>query len=122
MRQFRRDSRRGEQRSVFLCCRTQGTLRERDAGTLVGGAHGNDVWHGPEGSMSSVNEDWMLEYVFRAYVTRSGEDGDGTPDDLVCGCKFARVLRLDTGDAQGMLTAADDRWTAVRRGGGPEVS
>eukprot|EP00965_Chrysotila_dentata_P165663 5469889-Pleurochrysis_carterae.AAC.1 len=57
MRQLGSDSVRSEQRCVFQCRCTQGALRECNAGTLVGGAHGDHVWHGHEGSVSSVNED-----------------------------------------------------------------
>eukprot|EP00965_Chrysotila_dentata_P019351 643720-Pleurochrysis_carterae.AAC.1 len=98
----------------------QGALRECDAGTLMAGAHGNHVWHGPERSVSGVNEDWrtgaspvcrMLEYVLCSSVSCSREDGNGASYRFVRGRKFARRV----------LSAANDWRAAVRRGARTKV-
>eukprot|EP00965_Chrysotila_dentata_P248452 6208331-Pleurochrysis_carterae.AAC.4 len=51
-----RDSRRGQEGSIFLCAGTESALRESDEGARVSGAERGDIREEPNGGVLFVKE------------------------------------------------------------------
>eukprot|EP00965_Chrysotila_dentata_P201487 6180599-Pleurochrysis_carterae.AAC.1 len=131
MSKLRSQARRDEKSRVFLSVGAERALGKSDARGSVSQPKLDDIREYPERGVSLIQEQRrpglpavcrVLQYVLGACIAGGGKDRGRAAHEFVSLTELLAMGRRNVGQARRMFASAQDRRSAVGRGGSPEMT